>query len=139
MAARKVTKKKTTKRASVVRNRGGGRYTESEYWAFIRSGLRAKNNRWPVKYDCLNAAKRPYKGPNKRQKYEWQCNVCKEWVTGKEIQADHVIPSGRLSKPEDLMTFVPLLFCEMDNYQAICSTCHSIKTAEERKKKEDGK
>lgn len=122
-------------RKPVQRLRGGGRYTEAEYFGFIRSGLRHKSNRWPVKYDVLNAAKRPYKGPNKRQKFEWQCNVCKKWVGGKEIAVDHIIPAGSLKTFTDLPRFVETLFCEKDNLQAICTGCHSIKTSEERKKK----
>jgi len=117
--------------------RGGGRYSESEYFSFIRSGLRAKSNRWPVKYDVLNAAKRPYKGPNKRQKFEWQCNVCKKWVVGKEISIDHITPAGSLKCFADLPRFVETLLCEADNLQAICSVCHHAKTQQERKARND--
>lgn len=132
MAVRKATKKKTTKKTPVVRNRGGGRYSESEYWAFIRSGLRAKSNRWPVKYDCLNAAKRPYKGPNKRQKFEFLCNFCKDWFPQKLVSVDHIFPIGSLRCADDLSRFVTLLFCEMDNLQVLCKECHDEKTRRDR-------
>lgn len=109
----------------------GGRWTSSQFWSFIRSGLRQKSNRWPVKYDVLNNCKRQYKGPNKRQKFEWQCNVCKEWVGGKEINVDHIEPVGSLRSFSDLPAFVRILFCESENLQAICSDCHSKKTKKE--------
>ena len=86
-------------------------------------------------YQVMNAASRPYKGPDKRRKKEYQCNVCKGWFAQKEVAIDHIKPCGTLKTFEDLPSFVSTLFCEQDNLQCICSACHSIKTQEERKKK----
>jgi 5-methylcytosine-specific restriction endonuclease McrA len=36
---------------------------------------------------------------------------------------------------DDLPSFVSNLFCEADNLQVLCKSCHKTKTAEERKKK----
>ena len=69
----------------VTKTRGGGRYTEAGYFGFIRSGLRQKSMRWPPKYDVMNAAKRPYDGPDKRRKFEYLCNGCKYWHAGLEV------------------------------------------------------
>lgn len=88
--------------------------------------------RWPPVYEVLNAAKRPYEGPNKRQKFEYQCNECKLWWIRKEVQVDHIIPTGSLKSYEDLPGFVERLFVGPEGLQILCSTCHQIKTNQER-------
>lgn len=118
-----------------VKQRAGGTWTEARYFSFIRSALRKAWTKYPVKYQVMNAASRPYKGPDKRRKKEYQCNVCKGWFAQKEVAIDHIKPCGTLKTFEDLPSFVSTLFCEQDNLQCICSACHSIKTQEERKKK----
>jgi Zn finger protein HypA/HybF involved in hydrogenase expression len=81
------------------------------------------------------SSRRPYKGPNKRQKFEYQCNTCKRWFPDKKINVDHIIPAGSLQSAGDLPGFVERLFCEKDNLQVLCSSCHDKKTKIEK----DGK
>jgi 5-methylcytosine-specific restriction endonuclease McrA len=85
-------------------------------------------------------ARRDYKGPNKRQKYEYQCKKCKKWCPEKEINVDHVLPAGSLNTAQDLPLFVERLFCEQDNLQVLCVSCHDKKTLKEKqsKKKSNG-
>lgn len=118
----------------VERTRGAGNYTESEFWTMIRSALRQKSRWWKPIAICKNNAKRKYKGKNKRQKYEFQCASCKDWFKGTDVAVDHINPVGTLRKPEDLPDFVMNLFCELDNLQVLCSSCHKIKTDGDRKK-----
>jgi len=118
----------------VEKTRGGGRYTEAGYFGFIRSGLRQKSMRWPPKYDVMNAAKRPYDGPDKRRKFEYLCNGCKQWCAGKEVAVDHIVECGSLKTFEDIPRFAATLFCEEDNLQVLCKECHNIKTQEAKKK-----
>lgn len=132
---RKNKNARKTIKTRVEKTRGGGRYTESEYFSFIRSGLRSKSNRWPVKYDVLAAAKRNYEGPNKRQKFEFQCNHCKQWFPQKQVSVDHIIPAGTLRRFGDLARFVEILFCEKNNLQVLCIQCHKQKSQHERKQK----
>jgi 5-methylcytosine-specific restriction endonuclease McrA len=80
-------------------------------------------------------ARRLYKGPNKRQKYEYQCKKCKKWHPEKNINVDHIIPAGSLNTAQDLPTFVERLFCEQDNLQVLCETCHNKKTLKEKQLK----
>lgn len=79
------------------------------------------------------AARRAYKGPNKRQKFEYQCNACKNWFPEKKINVDHIQPAGSLNCAADLPGFVERLFCEVDGLQVMCEKCHNKKTANERK------
>lgn len=108
-------------------------WSEAKFFSFLRSGLRAKWSRWPSKYEVLAAAKRPYTGENKRQKFEYQCNSCKNYVPQKEISVDHIIPAGTLRTFEDLPEFCRRLFVGPDKLQCLCDACHAVKTAEERR------
>lgn len=129
------TKKKPTKRASkVIKTRNAGTMTESAFWGFIRSTLRQKSRWWKPITECKQKAKRPYKGPNKRQKFEYQCNECKNWFPDKNINVDHIIPAGSLNCSADLAGFVDRLFCEQDNLQVLCTDCHDKKTKLEKQK-----
>lgn len=107
-------------------------WSESKFWQFIRSALRRAWMRFPKRYEALQKARREYKGENKRQKYEYQCNVCKEWFKATDVQVDHKIPAGSLKGYEDLPGFVERLFC--NELQIICKPDHKIKTAKERRK-----
>jgi hypothetical protein len=83
---------------------------------------------------CKQEAKRPYKGKNKRQKWEYQCNKCKKWFPDKLIQIDHVIPVGSLRCDEDLVGFLQKLTPE-EGFQMLCKDkCHQEKTNYERGK-----
>jgi 5-methylcytosine-specific restriction endonuclease McrA len=116
------------------KTRNNGTMTESAFWSFIRSGLRQKSRWWKPITQCKLDAKRTYKGPNKRQKFEYQCNSCKKWFAEKNINVDHVLPAGSLNCANDLPGFVERLFCETDNLQVLCIQCHDIKSKEDKLK-----
>lgn len=120
------------KRATVPKPRNSGTMTESAFWSFIRSGLRQKSRWWKPITECKAKAKRAYKGPLKRQKFEYQCNHCKGWFAEKNINVDHIVPAGTLTCAADLPGFVERLFCEVDNLQVLCEKCHDIKTKSEK-------
>lgn len=123
------------KRIKTPKTRNAGTLTESAFWSFIRSALRQKSRWWKPITQCKLKARRPYKGPNKRQKFEYQCNQCKNYFPDKKINVDHIIPAGSLQCANDLPGFVERLFCEIDNLQVLCSSCHDKKTKSEK----DGK
>lgn len=116
----------------VERTRAAHTMTESAFWSYIRSALRERSRWWKPIALARIKARRPYKGPLKRQRYEFQCNICKNWFPAKKTSVDHVIPVGQLNCAEDLPGFVNRLFCEVDRLQVLCENCHTIKTREER-------
>ena len=130
MATRKKPVKKTSR---VPKTRNAGTMTESAFWSFIRSALRQKSRWWKPITECKMKARRPYKGPNKRQKFEYLCNSCKRWFPDKQINVDHIVGAGSLNCGQDLPGFVDRLFCEQDNLQVLCTTCHDHKTKLENK------
>lgn len=129
---RKAAKPKKVAKPRVVKTRNAGTMTESAFWSFIRSALRQKSRWWKPVTICKNKARRPYFGPNKRQKFEYQCAECQGWFAEKHINVDHKIPAGSLNSGADLASFVERLFCEADNLQVLCETCHNRKTKAEK-------
>lgn len=115
-----------------VRSSVHSEWTESKFWGFIRSGLRAKWVRWPPRYEAIKKARRPV--VNKRHKWEVKCAICKKWKQLKEIQVDHIIPVGSLKCYEDLPGFVRRLFVSTKDLRAVCKPCHNTITQEARKK-----
>lgn len=124
------------KKAKVVKikPRNAGTMSEAAFWSFIRSALRQKSRWWkPVTIVKLKA-RRPYHGPNKRQKYEYQCNHCKRWFQEKMISVDHIEAVGTLNCARDLPAFVERLFIEVPGLQVLCDECHGKKTEQDNLK-----
>jgi hypothetical protein len=118
-----------------VKTRNAGTMTESAYFSKIRSTLRSGFRWWKPMQLALEAASRPYKGPNKRLKREYQCNHCKNWHPRKNVEIDHKIPCGSLKNYDDIIGFIQRLTVEDINlYQILCKPCHLIKTKKEKLK-----
>lgn len=116
-------------RKEAPKTRCGGTMTEAQYLAWIRSALRSKWLRWQPRNDCLKAARRAYKGPNRLQKWEYQCAICTEWFVAKMMEVDHYPhDAGSILSVEDIGPFVGRLYCEVDNLRAVCKPCHKIHT-----------
>jgi len=129
---RKPVRKKAAKRVLVAKTRNAGTMTESAFWSFIRSALRQKSRWWKPITQTKMAARRAYKGPNKKQRVEYQCAECLNYFPDKKVNVDHIIPAGTLKCANDLPGFVERLFCEADNLQVLCSACHDVKTKNDK-------
>jgi len=106
-----------------------GTMTESAYLAWIRSALRSKSLRWLPRSKAIEAARRPYKGSNKLQKWEVQCALCTNWFKLKEICVDHYpVEAGSILSIDDVGQFCNNLFCEIDNLRCLCKECHDVHT-----------
>ena len=73
------------------KTRNAGTMTESAFWSMIRSALRRRTMFWKPILKAKLLARRKYEGPNKRQKFEYQCNECKGWFKDSEIAVDHIL------------------------------------------------
>ena len=113
--------------------RAGGTMTESQYLAWIRSALRSKSLKWPPRNEAIKRARRSYNGPNKLQKWECQCAICKGWFKLKEIAVDHYpVAAGSILSVADISKFVENLYCEVENLRVLCNPCHDIHTLAEK-------
>ena len=105
----------------------GGQWSKARYWGFIRSNLRMASRKWGPRIEALKMARRAYKGPNKRQKWEHQCKKCSKWFKATLVQVDHITPCGALTEFRHLPGFVKRMFCEVDGFQVLCKECHKGK------------
>ncbi len=116
------------------KTRNAGTMTEATFFSWLRSGLRRLFMYWKPAMLALDRAKRPYKGPNKLQKWEYQCAQCRKWFKRTEVERDHIIPCGSLSSLGDVARFLERLSVEEDGFQVLCKTkCHLAKSLSERK------
>lgn len=121
------------KRNRVPKTRAGGEWTEAGFWQFLRSGFRGMSRRWPpIVRHALHAARRPYLGENKRQKWEYECCFCHQWFKGTEVKVDHITPAGRLVSWEDVEPFLRRLFVEKEELRVTCQPCHNLRHEEEK-------
>lgn len=126
--------KRRVRKHRVPRTRNHNTMTESMFWSMIRSTLRQKSRWWKPIAEAKILARRPYKGKNKRQKWEYKCAECKHYFKSDEVNVDHITPAGTLKHFNDLPGFVERLFCEVEGLQVLCSPCHNKKTKKERQK-----
>jgi len=90
----------------------------------IRHLLRRRTIFWLPILEVRNAARIPYKGPNKRRKYSYICEKCKGEFAGNQVNVHHKIEAGSLTCAEDLPGFVSRLFCEKEDLCLLCLNCH---------------
>ena len=130
---------KKVKNPKVPRTRNNFTLTESAFWGFIRSGLRQMSRWWKPIAQCKLNSRRAYKGTKKLQKWEYQCNYCKDWFMDKEVQIDHIVDCGTLTCAQDVAGFIERLFVEVEGFQTLCKPCHQIKTNSVRESKKSTK
>ena len=122
---------KVARKSRVAKPYNSGTMSSSAFWGFIKSALRQKSRWWKPVREVKLAARRPYCGPKKQQRWEYQCACCKGWFADKETQVDHITPVGSLKGPEDLAGVVSRMFCEKDGLQVLCDQCHDKKTKQD--------
>ena len=115
----------------------------------IRGAVRRAFSRSPIVREVLFSGRREvpkYNKDNTRAKkdsVQYQCNSCKEWVGSTCVAVDHIEPviDNEIGF-QDWNTFINRLFCEKDNLQILCDSCHTVKSnaekaiAKERRRKE---
>lgn len=128
MVAKQASKRKKTKKPQTKEQQ------LKKFLTSLRSAMRRKSMHSPMLRWAKLAVRRDYEGPE-RHKFEYPCTICKEWFPDKEIEVDHIIPCGTLTKIEDIPEFSRKLFCLEDNLRILCKECHRDVTNKQRKKK----
>lgn len=105
--------------------------TEAAFFGMLKSSWRKLSMYWIPTKIVRESARRPYTGTNKRKKWEYQCNQCKGWFDGNNVQVDHIHGIGVCSSFDDLPRVAKAMFCEADGLQVLCSKCHLAKTKTE--------
>lgn len=117
------------------KTRNGNRWTEAQFTSFIKGNLRRVTSKWGPIADCLKNAR--------TRRGFYICNGCKEEVpasirddNGKRVKnaiVDHIDPIidpdiGWVSWDETINR----MFCEQDNLQVLCHSCHKVKSDDEK-------
>lgn len=116
------------------KTRNSNQWTEARFRSFIRSQLRAATMRWGPISDCLSNAR--------KSRGFYLCAGCREEVPAsikingrrvKNVHVDHILPiidpDVGFTSYDDL---IERMFCEADNLQVLCTSCHDKKTDDEK-------
>lgn len=106
------------------------KWTTARFFTFLRSAFRTAWNKYPPKYEALKQAEVGQMTNKKtgRPAKHYECSQCHKYFPAKEVQVDHLIDAGTLTKFEDVQGFVERLFCSVDELQVLCKPCHKNKT-----------
>ena len=89
-------------------------------------------------FECNICGKYVYKGKSKKNLKKLQDKYPKKIVEMGTVYKDHINPVIEPGKKTKDLTFdeiIDRMFCEKDNIQCLCKTCHDKKTEEERTKR----
>jgi 5-methylcytosine-specific restriction endonuclease McrA len=106
----------------VERTRGSGTLTEAGFKSFVISALRAKSMLWKPVAETRKKA-RVGRG-------RYKCAICNK--TFKKVYVDHINPIVGDCGFTTWDSYINNMFCEEDNLQALCESCHKEKTNEEK-------
>jgi 5-methylcytosine-specific restriction endonuclease McrA len=71
-----------------------------------------------------------------RMAQHYFCAMCENEFTSKDMEVDHIKPVVSPTKGfVSWDSFIENLFCEADNLQAICKSCHKEKSKKETQKR----
>ena len=116
-------------------------WTDAKWRSWVVSLLRRGTMRFPPRNEALRAAKTEKKINEKtgRMAQHYQCAGCLQEFPAKGVVADHISP---VIEPGvgfiDWNTYIVRMFCSVENLQVLCSTCHDVKSAQERKDRKCG-
>ena len=116
------------------KTRNGNQWTEARYNSFVKGGLRSASQRWPPKYETLNAAcvgQRINPKSGRLAKF-YTCNSCKDDFVAKDI-----LPVVLTSGFDSWEGVVARMFCEKEHLEVLCKPCHKLVSAEENKERKN--
>lgn len=107
--------------------------TESEFYAWIRGGLRLGLwNKSPIKIKYINKHRVRIPNPNPRGRVAevWggECNVCKQLHVQTNLQVDHCEGGNySIKSVRDIQEFVENIALVLENeLQLVCKLCHGV-------------
>lgn len=93
---------------------------DKRFRTYLMSVLRKASRFWAPARECLTKA-RIHRGI-------YKCAICASQVGPKQIKIDHINPVIPVEGFKSWDDVIERLFCEVENYQAICKECHDAKT-----------
>jgi 5-methylcytosine-specific restriction endonuclease McrA len=78
--------------------------------------------RWPPRSEALKRSR--------KDRGLYQCAMCHELFKSHKVHLDHIHPVIALDQKEFNWTnFIERLFCDVEGFQVLCTSCHDAKTA----------
>lgn len=115
----------------------GGTWSRARFNSFVKSALRSASQKWPPKYEVLNAAKQGKKINPKtgRLAEHYLCAACRNAFPAKDVQVNHISPVIPVTGFDSWDMVIKRLFCEKAGLEVLCKPCHSVVTQEENKER----
>lgn len=105
----------------------------------IKGSLRRVFSRSELRQRVVELSRVDHSDPKRPRVKKWsKCKLCQEITPTYLMAVDHIIPLIPVDRSLAEMSWdeiVDRLWCEFFNLQAICPTCHDIKTKAERKER----
>lgn len=93
---------------------------------WVKGKLRQMSLRWPPRSEALKLSR--------KERGKYQCAMCMDLFKGHQVHLDHIESVIALNNDGfDWNNFIPRLFCDVEGFQVLCTTCHEIKTFKEDK------
>lgn len=109
----------------------------------IKGALRRAFSRSQLHKKVLDANVVEHSDPKRPRVKTWvKCNVCRIPEARSYMAVDHIdplIPTNTTFEAMSLDTVVDRLWCEENNLQILCETCHDAKSALEREERKKNK
>ncbi len=120
------------------KTRCSGEWTEARFRSFIQSMLRAGTMRWKPKYDSIKRrfVKHGINLVTGRPCKLHSCEICGKLVPQGELRVDHIRPVvDPIAGFINWDVYISRLYCEIDNFRAICQPCHDTITKAQNKER----
>lgn len=107
---------------------------------WIINALRRASFRYPPAIKAIKKSKTDYyikaKNGNDVKRVDFTCVACKKsGLKRTQVNLDHVVPVVGPEGFVDWNTYIERMFCDEDNFQIICSECHTKKSLKENEER----
>ena len=132
----------------VKKTRNSGTMTESQFFNWIKYKIREMSMYWKPGNEYLKSVRQPRssvpedalspyfsteKGLKDRSRFLYKCEHCNLWFRRKDVEKDHIVPTGHVHSFEDIGRVFERMFIEVDGgWQCLCTSCHVVKSKSER-------
>lgn len=109
----------------------------------LKGAIRRVFSRSELRRKVIDAAVIEHSDPKRPRVTKWcRCFICLNPTAKYQTQVDHVIPVIPINSSFEelgLDATADRTWCDEENLQAICESCHDIKTKQERKARKEAK
>lgn len=115
-----MTKKRENTSASPEQTSRKFKAPNRDTW--VKGKLRQMSLRWPPRSEALRRSR--------ADRGLYKCAMCHDVFKMHQVHLDHKVPVIALDQKEFNWTnFIERLFCDVEGFQVLCTTCHDAKTA----------